>query len=263
MLQRRNTATRRERTWSRAYLDFMLKSLVVFLLFALVFSFGTRRSLAFAGDWLDAGEQKKPTNILSRLINNDLLRFDSSSNNNSALGKERNVEEEVALNPLGNAKNNIALASYYDKKNIGGSVLYAPVSQPSSEPIRVMAQYGWKGLSDEYGDVYVLYGDSRVEVSNSSVSAPKAVVWINEKINESAPMNATKESTVWVYLEDEGDSPLNLNLSNDCTFAKSDGHTWFGCFRTTSDVELHIALPGESQLNPDEMYSSALQQVGK
>ena len=56
-----------------------MKSIVVFLFFALVFSLGTRRSLAFSGDWLDAGEQKKPTNILSRLINNDLLRFDYSS----------------------------------------------------------------------------------------------------------------------------------------------------------------------------------------
>ena len=269
MPQRRNITTRSERAWSCAYLDFMTKSIVVFLFFALVFSLGTRRSLAFSGDWLDAGEQKKPRNILSRLINNDLLRFDysssseriDSSNNLLGLEKDQIIEEEVALNPLGNAKNNIALASYYDKKNIGGSVLYAPVSQPSSEPIRVMAQYGWKGLSDEYGDVYVLYGDSRVEVSNSSVSAPKAVVWIREKSNDSDPLNVTKESSVWVYLEDEGDSPLILNLSDDCTFAKSDGHTWLGCFKTTSEVELHIALPGESQLNPDEMYSSALQQV--
>ena len=51
------------------------------------------------------------------------------------------------------------LADQYDTARIGDSTLYIPVKNAKVSPIVISGQYGWKGVDDEYGEVYVLYGD--------------------------------------------------------------------------------------------------------
>ncbi|MBP5623229.1 MAG: hypothetical protein J6X44_14580, partial [Thermoguttaceae bacterium] len=148
------------------------------------------------------------------------------------------------------------LADQYDSKQIGNSTLYVPVKDISSSKIIVSAQYGWKGASDEYGDVYVLYGDCQVAQDNGRASAPVAVVWIAKRREKDG--GPAIGSRVYAYLEKVSSSGMQLDLKSICTSAKTNDNAWLGELQSLSDVDLRIALPGEDQLLPDEVYYRAL-----
>lgn len=165
--------------------------------------------------------------------------------------------EDVALDPLTPTPENQALADRYEKKTINGATLYAPTPSVSADPIAISAQYGWKGASDDFGEVYVLYGDCRVEQGVGRASAPKGVVWIarnQEMKSNGADITGT---SVWLYLAQDETGTIQLDLNSVCPYAKSDGATWLGRFVSLKDVDLRIAFPGENQLLPDEIYGLA------
>ncbi len=166
-------------------------------------------------------------------------------------------ENEIALDPLGISPENRALADRYEKKTIGNATLYTPAPSVSADRIVISAQYGWKGDSDEYGEVYVLYGDCRAEQGKGTASAPKGVVWISRNQVLNSDGLETTGSSAWVFLAEGENRSLQLDLNSVCSFAKSDGKTWLGHFTSLKDVELRIAFPGESQIRPDELYGLA------
>ncbi len=147
------------------------------------------------------------------------------------------------------------VADQYDSKQIGNSTLYVPVKGVSPSKIVVSAQYGWKGASDEYGDVYVLYGDCQVAQDSGSASAPVAVVWIAKRQGENGDPDVG--SKVYVYFEKDSSNGMRLDLKSICTSAKTNDNAWLGELQSLSDVDLRIALPGENQLQPDEVYFRA------
>ena len=166
-------------------------------------------------------------------------------------------DEGIALDPLTPSPENQALADRYEKKSISGATLYAPAPSVGADPIAISAQYGWKGVSDDFGDVYVLYGDCRVGQGAGCASAPKAVVWIarNQRmVSNGAEIVGT---SVWAYLAQDETGPIQLDLNSVCPYAKSDDKTWLGRFVSLNDVDLRIAFPGENQLLPDEIYELA------
>ncbi len=142
-------------------------------------------------------------------------------------------------------------ARQFETKNIGDSILYAPVAPVRNDPIVVSSQYGWKGADDEFGEVYVLYGDCRVAQGSGVASAPIAVVWSN------VAQDATG-GQVRVYLERDKSTPIILELDSVCASAKTNGDAWLGTFQTSGSLDLRIATPGEDQLSPDEVYFRAL-----
>ena len=147
------------------------------------------------------------------------------------------------------------LAEQYDTARIGDSTLYIPVKNATVSPIVISGQYGWKGVDDEYGEVYVLYGDCEITQDGGRASGPVGVVWIARRVDENgAPAVGSR---VYVYLEKNADSPLQLNMNQVCTTAKTNGDAWLGEFNSLSDADLRIATPGESQLAPDKVYFRA------
>lgn len=144
----------------------------------------------------------------------------------------------------------------YNVDHFGTSTLYVPKQEVLPSPISVSSQYGWKGTRDEYGEVYVLYGDCRVSQRNGNASSPIAVIWINKRVEEDGASDLG--TIVHVYLEGSGDQPLALDLEQVCSSAKIDGDAWLGRFQSLSQIDLRIALPGKEQINPDEVYYRAL-----
>ena len=167
--------------------------------------------------------------------------------------------ENIALDPLSNE--NRAQADRYEKKTIGSSTIYAPSPSVNADPIVISAQYGWKGASDEYGEVYVLYGDCHATQGEGNASAPCGVVWIARDQLLSSNGAQVYGTVVWVYLAEDESGTIQLDLNSVCTYAKSDKRTWLGRFTSLKDVELHIAFPGENQLQPDEIYELALRSL--
>lgn len=167
------------------------------------------------------------------------------------------TNDEIALNPLVVTEEDDRLAKNYDKKTIGGTTLYAPAPSVSAETIVISAQYGWKGISDEYGEVYVLSGDCRAEQGRGSASASVGVVWIARNTDLVSNGQQTNGTNVWVYLEQDAANDVVLNLNSVCAYAKSDGKSWLGRFMSLKDVDLRIAFPGENQLQPDATYEQA------
>lgn len=166
-------------------------------------------------------------------------------------------EGDVALDPLTPSDASREIADQYDKRTIENATLYAPVLSVSSEQIEVSAQYGWKGPSDEYGEVYVLYGDCRVSQGSGFVSAPIGVVWIARDRQMVSRGSEVTGTSVWIYLSENETGALRVNPDSACSYAKSDGKTWLGRMTSFKDVELRIAFPGENQLHPDETYDLA------
>ncbi len=144
----------------------------------------------------------------------------------------------------------------FDVEHLGTSTLYTPIKQVSASTIVISSQCGWKGVRDEFGEVYVLYGDCQVQQAQGHATAPIAVVWLSNRSETDGSVSLG--SRVYVYLEKEGNRVFQLDLDSICTSAKTDGNAWLGEFQSLSDVELRIALPGEDQLRPDEVYFRAL-----
>ncbi len=148
------------------------------------------------------------------------------------------------------------LIDRYDSKQVGNSTLYVPAKDVSSSKIIISAQYGWKGASDEYGDVYVLYGDCQAMQDDGRATAPVAVVWIDQRRREDGALSCG--SKVYAYFEKDGSAGMQIDLKSACVSAKTDDNVWLGELQSLSDVDLRIALPGDAQLQPDEVYFRAL-----
>ena len=157
-------------------------------------------------------------------------------------------------NPLGIPPENLELAEQYETTRLGSAKIYRPTVAPSSEPISISAQYGWKGEDDEYGEVYVLYGDCRVSQGEGAATGPIGVVWIARDVEFGENLVGAR---VWTYLCQTDAVPTSFNLNGACASAKTNGKAWIGEFRSLNDVDLRIAFPGEGQLHPDETYSRA------
>ena len=157
-------------------------------------------------------------------------------------------------NPLGIPPENLELAQKYETNNLGSSKIYRPLVSLSSSPTSISAQYGWKGEDDEYGEVYVLYGDCRISQDDGSATGPIGVVWIARDVDFGNDVIGTR---VWAYLCETDSIPTTFNLNGVCASAKTNGKAWIGEFRSLNDVDLHIAFPGEGQLRPDETYLRA------
>ncbi|MBQ9873921.1 MAG: LPS-assembly protein LptD [Thermoguttaceae bacterium] len=144
----------------------------------------------------------------------------------------------------------------FDTMRVGESTLYAPRRDVSSSNIVISAQYGWKGDSDEYGDVYVLYGDCQISQDEGSARAPIAVVWISNESGEEG--SGAVGARVRAYLERDNSDGLRLDLNQVCLSAKTNGKAWLGEFSSLGETDLRIALPGETQIQPNEVYFRAL-----
>lgn len=163
-----------------------------------------------------------------------------------------------AADALGLSPETRALAEEFDRqyetKTVGGSTIFAPNSAVSAAPIGISADFGWKGVDDEIGEVYVLYGNCRVAQGSDVVSGPAAVVW-------KSAANGTSPARAVVYLEKDPaqpEKPLQLDLDSSVYVeAKSTGDAWLGTFQTSDVVDLRIATPGENQLKPEEIYFRA------
>ncbi len=142
-----------------------------------------------------------------------------------------------------------AEAARFEERRIGDSTFYAPKTVASSVPVAVSAEFGWKGESDELGEVYVLCGDCRVSQGSDVVSAPTAVVWRSFDANGGA--------RVLVYLEGNESAAPRVETGSAFVEAKAKDGSWFGTFRTVGGVDLRIAAPGDERLAPEEIYFRA------
>ena len=185
-----------------------------------------------------------------------LFRAQSSDESNLLFSSDWGVSEEDDAEDSSARSYERALADSYGEEKVGSSTLYVPVRDASFSDIIVSSQYGWKGEPDEFGDVYVLYGDCRVECGGDRVSAPVAVVWLSQPVDEYG--NKELGSKVYVYLEKDSTSTYQIDLARDGVLAKTNGNAWLGEFHSRSEVDLRIATPGESQIRPDEAYFRAL-----
>ena len=168
------------------------------------------------------------------------------------------VEENPFLSTTNdaNAREALDLAEQYDVQQVGGSRIYSPALAPSVVPITISAKYGWKGEGDEFGEPYVLYGDCSVSQGKGSASAQIAVVWISHNVDLGSGAEGTR---VWAYLLQDDSNSLRIDVNGACRSAKTRDGAWLGEFASLSDVNLHIAFPGENQVRPDDIFSRARQ----
>ncbi|MDO5552621.1 MAG: hypothetical protein Q4G68_02555 [Planctomycetia bacterium] len=147
----------------------------------------------------------------------------------------------------------------YEVHDTGKSKFFvrdAPVA--SGVPIAITADFGWKGNDVNGEQVYIISGDCRVAQGTDIVTGPRAVVWIQDGASRDGVRGG-----VTVYLEREDRSkPLQIELNTKFVEARSSDQAWLGTFRTLADINLHIASPGSSQLDPDAIYFRANQMRG-
>ncbi|MBR4834559.1 MAG: LPS-assembly protein LptD [Thermoguttaceae bacterium] len=163
------------------------------------------------------------------------------------LEAERLAKERA--DALGFSEEERAEAARFEERTVGDSTIYAPKTVASNAPVAVSAEFGWKGETDELGEVYVLCGDCRVSQGGDVVSAPTAVVWRSFE-----PNGGTR---VLVYLEGNESSAPRVETSSAFVEAKAKDDSWFGTFRTVGGVDLRIAEPGDGRLAPEEIYFRA------
>lgn len=150
-----------------------------------------------------------------------------------------------------------ALNDRYEVDQIGSSTLYVPTRDVPVSAIAISSQYGWKGVQDDFGEVYVLYGDCEVVQDESRAVAPIAVVWLDKRRDSKG--NVELGARAYVYLEKEGSASFRFDdIARKCFSAKINENAWLGEFQSLSDVDLRIALPGEEQLRPDDVYFRAV-----
>lgn len=144
----------------------------------------------------------------------------------------------------------------YDVTTTGKGKIFVPSQVSSSLPVTVTASFGWRGNDHNGEEVYVLQGDCRVVQGTDVVSGPKAVVWIRNR----GAKEAYAERHVTVYLEKENQwKPLQIELNSVFVDARTNDLGWLGTFRTTGPINLHLAEPGSTQLDPDAVFSRATQ----
>ncbi len=141
------------------------------------------------------------------------------------------------------------LANGYQVHENGKQIFYTPQTPASTQPISIIAAYGWKGSAPEDGEVYILGGGCQFSQGADRVEGPKAVVWIHRKLEGST------ENRVDVYLEKEGaDKTFTIEINSVFVEARSNDLYWYGTFRTTDNLNLHIEEPGTSQFNPEHLF---------
>lgn len=142
----------------------------------------------------------------------------------------------------------------YEVTSTGKGSFYVPTQVPSSLPVSVTASYGWKGNDQNGEEVYVLQGDCRVVQGTDVVSGPKAVVWIRNR----GAKEAYAQRQVTVYLEKENQwKPLQIELNSVFVDARANDLAWLGTFQTSGQINLHLAEPGSTQLDPDAVFYRA------
>lgn len=210
--------------------------------------------ISLAWDGIQFFSQKKPSSIWRNL---GLGQNDSSSYDFSdyIFRGQEDLDESLFSSDWDSVEES-RLSDQYESKQVGNSTLYIPIKEVSASPIVISAQYGWKGASDEYGDVYVLFGDCQISQDDGNGSAPVAVVWISRRSTDDG--RSVGGSRVYVYFEKNSSSGIQLDLKSICRSAKTNDNAWLGELESLSDVDLQIALPGEAQIQPDETYFRAL-----
>ncbi|MBQ2683813.1 MAG: hypothetical protein IJG02_08055 [Thermoguttaceae bacterium] len=137
----------------------------------------------------------------------------------------------------------------YQFNDEGNQRFIVPKQPASAEPICITAEFGWKGPSDAENQIYILSGDCRLTQGKDKISGPHAVLWMrNEGVEKEASIYFERENS-W--------EPLQIAINTPFMAAKTTDQGWYGTFRTSQTIDLHIAEPGSGQLNPDTLYRRA------
>ncbi|MDO5580300.1 MAG: hypothetical protein Q4G69_04145 [Planctomycetia bacterium] len=149
----------------------------------------------------------------------------------------------------------VPMISDFEMRQSGQNRFYTPSGIASDKPIAISSSYGWKGNDAGNGEVYILVGDCRVQQGTDIVSGPRAVVWIRRKEN-----TKLDDHQVLVYLEKENPKiPLQIELNSVFVEAQTNNISWFGHFRSRTEITMHIKDPGTNQIDPEQIYFRAEQ----
>jgi len=147
----------------------------------------------------------------------------------------------------------IKVAQNYQTAEMENQAIFVPDSPVSDQPVVITGTYGWKGMETEDGQVYILGGDCQVNQGIDVVGGPRAVVWVRNPVKESG----TPGQAI-VYLEKENSrSPLRIELNSPYAEARVNDTAWLGTFKTMAGIDIHIASPGDQQLDPESLYYRA------
>ncbi len=162
--------------------------------------------------------------------------------------------EPTAVNSVMTPEQEEALMKAYDEKLFGQMKFFTPARAASDQTISVTSSFGWKGSKPEDGEVYILAGDCQIVQGTDRVTGPKGVVWIRRK----GKITGLNENQLFVYLEKESSkTALGIELNSVFVDALTNDQGWFGIFRSSNEINLHIASPGTGQLDPDKIFLRA------
>ena len=196
------------------------------------------------GSLADGMELSQPAEAMAESAAEEEPTMMAAAGFNFALSGTGNERDE-AIRPK--------LIDQYQFTDEGNQRFISPNTPASDLPISLSAEAGWKGPVTDDGEVYILYGDCRLVQGPDMVAAPMAVVWLR---NIAA---AGEEKDAIVYLEKENQwEPLRIELDSPFVAARTNDMAWLGTFRTSSEINLHIAEPGTNQLDPDAVYRRAM-----